>query len=89
MGIVFPSCGHEQPPPAPEDAGGIGPSLRAPTLCGAIPCARPTKFAPGISQSLPATGIAPAAPLAQVAEVAFRPHNMLEAGIGGDELPEF
>jgi hypothetical protein len=37
---------------------------------------------PGISQSLPAAGIAPVAPLAQVAEVAFRPHNMLEAGIG-------
>ena len=59
-------------------------SLRAPTLSGGIPCARPTKFARGINQSLPAAGIAPVAPWAQIIGVAFRRHNMLEAGIGGE-----
>ena len=83
-GIVFPSCGYEQPAPALENAGGIDQSLRAQTLSGCIPCARPTKFARGINQSLPPAGIAPVAPLAQVTVVAFRRHNMLEAGTGGE-----
>jgi CheY-like chemotaxis protein len=63
-GVAFysPVVDVNSPDSSPEDACGIDQSLSAPTLPGGIFCAQPSKFSCGISQSLPAAGIAQVAP---------------------------